>query len=197
MVVERSGNSQSRGRSRGRLWLAQLAIGGVLLSVCYHEVRPCETPAPFYLTLEGGTNLNPDEHRHPLPTQVLVFQLKGLTRFNAAGFDDLWQRSKETLGDELLQVNEVSVAPGVTSTVGFPRNAQTTFVAVVGVFRKHAGDNWRAVTPLAIATGDQCTPQPPAIKPKPGRDDVVLKFRLAETLVENLTPPPPPHGGCS
>jgi type VI secretion system protein VasD len=197
MVVERSGNSESRGRRVSRLRFAQLAIAALLLTVCYHEVRPCETPAPFYLTLEAGTNLNPDEHRHSLPTQVMVLQLRGLTRFNNAGFDDLWQRSKETLGDELVQANEMSIAPGATSTVGFPRHAQANFVAVVGIFRKHGGDSWRAVTPLAPATGDRCTPQPPAIKPKPGPQDVVLKFRVAETLVENLTPPPPPHGGCS
>jgi type VI secretion system protein VasD len=197
MVVERSVNAKPRGRSLGRLGLGHLALAALLLTVCYHDVRPCETPAPFYLTVEAGTNLNPDEHRRSLPTEVLVLQLKGVTRFNSAGFDDLWQRSKETLGDELLQVNEISIAPGVTSTTGFPRNPQATFVAVVGIFRKHSGDSWKAVTPLEAATGERCTPEPAAIKPRPGPHDLVLKFRVAETLVENLTPPPPPHGGCA
>ena len=81
------------------------------LAVCSHELRPCETPPPFYVTFQAGPQLNPDEHQRPLPTQFLVLQLKSTAKFDKASFDDLWQRPKETLGEELVQSNEVSVTP--------------------------------------------------------------------------------------
>jgi type VI secretion system protein VasD len=164
------------------------------LSVCSHEVRPCETPPPFYLTLEAGSKLNPDEHHRPLPTQFLVLQLKGEARFSKASFDDIWQHPKETLGEELLQSNEVSVAPGATVTVGFQRHAQATMVGVVGVFREHSGDSWRAVAVLPNVSGDRCTAQPTPIKSKPTPDDVELKFQGDQDTIENRTPPPVSRG---
>jgi type VI secretion system protein VasD len=171
-----------------------LVAGSLALSVCYHEMRPCETPPPFYVTFQAGTELNPDEHHRPLPTQFLVLQLRSTAKFEKASFDDLWQHPKETLGDELVQSNEVSVAPGATVTTGFPRHAQATVVGVVGVFRSHTGESWRAVAPLPGVPGDKCGAETVPIKPSPSRDDVVLKFHGNVDSIENRTPPPVSRG---
>jgi type VI secretion system protein VasD len=181
-------------RSTGWRVAPLLVAGGLVLSVCSHEVRPCETPPPFYVTFQAGPQLNPDEHHRPLPTQFLVLQLKSTAKFDKASFDDLWQHPKETLGDELVQSNEVSVAPGATVTTGFPRHTQATLVGVVGVFRAHAGESWRAVAPLPAVPGDRCTAQPMPIKHTPSPDDVVLKFQGDVDTIENRTPPPVSRG---
>ena len=180
--------------SPGRRLVPWLVLSGLALSVCYHEVRPCETPPPFYVAFQAGTQLNPDEHHRPLPTQFLVLQLKSTAKFDKASFDDLWQHPKETLGEDLVQSNEVSVAPGATVTAGFPRHAQATVVGVVGVFRSHAGESWRAVAQLPAVPGDKCTAQPTPVKQSPSPDDVVLKFQGDVDSVENRTPPPVSRG---
>jgi type VI secretion system protein VasD len=152
-------------------------------------MRPCETPPPFYVTFQAGDQLNPDEHHRPLPTQFLVLQLKSSAKFDKASFDDLWQHPKETLADELVQSNEVSVAPGATVTTGFPRNSQAVLVGVVGVFRAHTGESWKATAVLPAVPGDKCSPEQATIKHNPTQDDVVLKFQGDVDTVEYRAPP--------
>lgn len=167
------------------------------MTVCYREARPpCDTPPPFYVTVVAGPGLNPDEGHRALPTQFLVLQLRSTARFDKAGFDDLWQHAKDVLGDELLQSNELSVAPGATVTAGFPRAPQATMVAVIGVFRERAGEAWRALAPLPGVAADKCSTQPVPLKRRPAPGDIELRFEADGVRVENHTPPPIVHSGC-
>lgn len=159
------------------------ALAALCLAACAHsQPTPCVNPPPFYVALQAAAHLNPSASGQSLTTQVKVFELKAATRFNAADLDDLWRDSKKVLGDELVQQNEVSVDPGATVDVGFPRDANAAFVAAVGLFRQPNGTTWRALAPLGAPDPDKCqTPEPLGTAPKPG--DQVLTFHLEDSRV--------------
>jgi len=124
-----------------------------------------------------------------LTTQVQVLQLVGIGRLEKASFDDLRHRTKEVLGEDLVQMSEKFVDPGETVSSGERRDPKANFVAVVALFRKPNGDSWRSVARLPIPPPEQCTPQPADVKRAPGKGDTQVKFVLDQYQVENRTPP--------
>ena len=172
------------------LWILVLCGAWVGMG-CARGVRPpCENPPPVYLKLEGAPRLNPDEKGHPLVTQVLVFQTRGVARAEAADFNDLRTRPQEVLGDELVNVQDSTVEPGGTTIVGYRRDAKTSAVVVMGVFREPTSTTWRSVARLPAVDPDRCSDQPQPVKESPGPEDTVLVFGLDDVRVVNRTPPP-------
>jgi type VI secretion system protein VasD len=102
-------------------------------------------PAPVDVIITAAARLNPDDSGAALPTVVRIYQLKGTSKAEAAQFEDLYRRDKELLGEDLLQLDEVVVAPGATvrkTVAGIP---EARAVMVVGVFRRPAGLGWRII----------------------------------------------------
>ena len=180
--------------SRGGRWFPLLA-GALLVVGCAHAPRPpCDNPPPIYLVLKGSDRLNPDEKGRPLVTQVLVLQVKGTAKLEGADFTDLSSKAKEVLGDELISLNETSVEPGGTTTVGYRRDPRATAVVVVANFRQPSGNSWRAVAKLPPVDVEKCPDQPVPPRDAPGPTDTVLSFSLEDTRVVNRTPAPKGDG---
>src|SRR5262249_20137202 len=190
-AVFRSGTGKSMRRPRGprpkklrqreplpRRWAIAVAVAMSLIS-CSRGVRPpCDNPPPFYISLQASDRLNPDDLGRSLTTQVQVLQLVGIGRLEKAGFEDLWHRAKEGLGEDLVQMSEKFVDPGDNVTFGERRDPKANFVAVVALFRKWSGNSWRSVARLPIPPPEKCTPQPADVKPAPSAGDAQLKFVL-------------------
>ncbi len=175
------------GRGLGRqcfLWcVTVLAVG------CAHAPRPpCDNPPPVYLVLKGSDRLNPDEKGRPLVTQVLILQVKGTAKLEGAEFSELTTKPKEVLGDELLSMNETTVEPAGTTTVGYRRDPKATAAVVVANFRQPSGFSWRTTAKLPPVDVEKCPDQPVAPKDAPGPLDTVLSFSLEDVRVVNRTP---------
>jgi type VI secretion system protein VasD len=177
------------GRGIGLRWLRWFAP---LLAVgCAHAPRPpCDNPPPVYLVLTGSDRLNPDEKGRPLVTQVLILQVKGTAKLEGAEFSELTAKPREVLGDELLSMNETTVEPSGTTTVGYRRDPKATAVVVVANFRQPSGFSWRAMAKLPPVDVEKCPDQPVAPKDAPGPTDTVLTFSLEDVRVVNKTPAP-------
>ena len=171
-------------------WLAICLAGAWMGMGCAHVPRPCDNPPPIYLTLQGSERLNPDEKGQPLVTQVLVLQTKGTAKAEAADFNDLRTKSQEVLGDELISVNDTTVEPNGSNTVGYRRDPKATAVVVMGVFRQPTSNTWRSIATLPTVDSGRCTDTPQPVKDAPGKDDTVLIFGLDDVRVTNRTPPP-------
>jgi type VI secretion system protein VasD len=111
-------------------------------------------PAPIQITIRAASRLNPDEQGEPLPTAVRVYQLKGPTKFEAAEFGDLYDRDKAVLGDDMVQVDELVLAPGQEQSKRVARDKAARFVGVVAVVRRPAGSLWRSIAALPPAGKD-------------------------------------------
>jgi len=108
-------------------------------------------PAPIFVTVTAAARLNPDEQGRALPTVVRVYQLKGEAKVAGAALEDLYRRPKETLGDDLLQVDELVVAPGETESKTYARQREAQVLAVAAVVRRPAGSSWLSVSKLPAA----------------------------------------------
>ena len=105
-------------------------------------------PASLDVTIEGAPRLNPDEDGQSLPTVVRVYQLRSTGKLDAAEFDALYRSDKAVLGEDLLQVDELTVSPGERVHRSLPRAAEARAVAAVAVVRRPFGAAWRAAVEL-------------------------------------------------
>ncbi len=124
------------------------AVSLLSLAGCFLWSSGESAPAPFRITMRASSRLNPDEHGEPLPTAVRVYQLKSSTKFEAAEFDDVYRRDKAVLGEDMVQVDEIVLAPGREQTKTFERDKAAKVVAVVAVVRRPTGSSWRSIVEL-------------------------------------------------
>jgi type VI secretion system protein VasD len=73
-----------------------------------------------------------------------VYALKTLASFNSADFFSLYDKDKETLGNELLGREEFQLMPGEKRQIDKQFQPETAFVGVVAAFRDLERAQWRA-----------------------------------------------------
>jgi type VI secretion system protein VasD len=142
-------------------------------------VAPCKEPPPIAVLLEASERLNPDDRGNSLSTIVQVLQLKDIRRLEASEFQDVWQRSKEVLEDDLIASDELTLEPGQRLTRQLARDPKATYIVVLGVFRRPAGQVWRSILRLQEVTPELC-----AAAKKPGAQPPPLHFYLEDYRVE-------------
>lgn len=106
------------------------------------------TPVPIQISVNAAQRLNPDDAGESLPTLVKLYQLKSAAKLEGADFDRVYRAPKETLGDDLLRVDEVLLAPGGTAQQRIERDRAARVLAVVPVVRRPTGKSWRTVVEL-------------------------------------------------
>ena len=120
----------------------------VPLAGCFLWGSKDSTPAPIEIVLQASDQLNQDEQGASLPTMVLIYQLKSAAKADAADFEDVYRRAKESLGEDLLQADELELAPGQSQTKTVARDKSAKALAVVAVVRRPAGPGWRSIVEL-------------------------------------------------
>jgi type VI secretion system protein VasD len=170
------------GSGAGCGWRMALMLGFVVwLGACAHAAapaEPCKEPPPISVLLEASDRLNPDDRGRSLSTIVQVLQLKDIRRLEAAEFQDMYQRPKEVLEDDLIATDEMTLEPGQKLTRQLSRDPKANYVVVLGVFRRPAGQVWRSIQRLPEVTPELC-----AAAKKPGQL-APLQFYLEDYRVE-------------
>jgi len=137
------------------------ALSALFLDACLHSppppaAAPCTTPEPLRVNVRASARLNPGEKGEALATVVRIYQLKGVAKLTGASFDDLLDHDKDTLGDDLLGQQEITINPGDQATPPLQRNPDAGYLLAVALFRQPAGTNWRAVKKLTAPDPDYC-----------------------------------------
>jgi type VI secretion system protein VasD len=104
------------------------------------------------MTLTAGNQLNPNAQRRPSPVVVRVFDLKTRSGFDAANFDSLFERDRETLAAELVGRDEFVLNPGDAKKIERKLAPETKVLGVAVAFRELERASWRttvAVKPNA------------------------------------------------
>ena len=165
-----------------------VAVVGGLISCAHAPPPPCSSAEPLRISLHAAAQLNPSENGDALATVVRVYQLKGTGRIGAASFDDLLDHDKDTLGEDFIGVQEVTVSPGTTLDPPLVRNAAATHVAVVALFRKPTSTSWRAVEKLPPPDPQHCHAPPPNGKGAQAKNST-LTFQLNENRIVTMKTP--------
>jgi type VI secretion system protein VasD len=148
----------------GAKWL-RFALLAVLSSACPHPPPtpaapppPCADPEPLRLLVSASDRLNPGERGEPLATVVRIYELKGQSRILGAAFEDLLDRDKDVLGDELVSAKELTLNPADRIDPALTRGDGVNYVAVVALFRQPGGTFWRAIEHLPPPDPNHCRP---------------------------------------
>lgn len=118
-----------------------LGAGLAFLASCSSTPKPTKVS----LALQSNATANPDGRNRPSPVVIRVFELKSLAAFNGADFFSLWERDKETLGNELVARDEYTLRPGDSQTLERKLAPETLYVGAVAAFRDLERAQWRAV----------------------------------------------------
>ena len=100
-------------------------------------------------TLVGGPNLNPNLEGRASPVVVRLFELKRTAAFEAASFSALFDRPKETLGDDLISQEEFLLRPGEIRHHDRSGAPSAAALGLAAAFRTLEGDSWRLIVPVA------------------------------------------------
>lgn len=145
--------------------------------------QACAAPEPLRLSLTASARLNPGEKGEALATVVRIYQLKGVGKMMGVSFDDLLDHDKDTLADDFLAMQEVTINPGDKLEPPVVRNADARYVLAVALFRQPTGTTWKVTKRLSSPDPDYChTPQP--AKGTQAANDSTVRLFLDENRIE-------------
>jgi len=104
------------------------------------------------MILAAGNQLNPNAQRRPSPVVVRVFDLKTPAGFDAATYEGLFERDRETLAADLVARDEFTLNAGEGKRIERKLAPETKVIAVAVAFRELERASWRttvAVKPNA------------------------------------------------
>jgi type VI secretion system VasD/TssJ family lipoprotein len=68
---------------------------------------------PTWLYLRGLKPMNENDRKESTAVDLRIYQLKDDSRFNQATVDKLWTDDKGALGDDVIQMKQITIQPGV------------------------------------------------------------------------------------
>ncbi len=148
-------------------------------SGCKSAAAPTACTLPTKMRLEATERINPDSAGQALPTVVRLYQLKEIIRVEESDFTAIWETPKESLGPDLLKVQEFTLFPGQSQAVDVSLGPDTKFVVGVAIFRRPTGSQWRSVIPLPTSE-ELC-----GAYQKKGAPDPAVVFRFDQYRVES------------
>lgn len=130
-----------------------ILLGIFLLAGCASVKRAVLPEHRLIANIQTGKQLNPNERGRPSPLSVLFFQLKEQENFDNAEFFDLYDKGKETLGDDFIAVSKVNLMPNITSRLTLKLKPDVQYIGVVAAYRNMQGVVWRKVVPVDFSWG--------------------------------------------
>ncbi len=155
------------------------------LAGCFASKDEPEPPAPLpptkiELRVEAEKDVNPNAEGKPSPVLLRIYELKGLTGFNAADYFALNQQDQTAIGADLARKQELIIRPGEKKTYAIEPESGTGFLGAYAGFRSLGSARWRVsspITPHATSvwdlklTGSQMIlTAPPPAKPEPSKE---------------------------
>lgn len=125
-----------------------LLLGAALLTTGCAALSPYSGVTKLELTLTAQDDLNPDLNGRPSPAVVKIFELSHPVAFDNADFFDLYDRPAQSLGTDLLALEELELRPGDGKSLKLRTSAKGRYVAVLVAYRDVARSDWRYVVPI-------------------------------------------------
>jgi len=143
-----------------RLAAASLAVTAFAsLGATCGPQAPVEPPKPcdvqiVTLNIYASDNINPNENGNPRPVVLQLYQLKNEVRLENATYDQILLHAKETLADDMLKVDELSIFPNDLVEVKFERIKEASTLAGVALFHGPKGSSWKTFYEFPLPPGE-------------------------------------------
>jgi type VI secretion system protein VasD len=133
--------------NRAPSWIA-VVCGVLAIGACKRKAPSSCEPGEIHVAIHTSSRVNLDSDKRSLPTQVRVFELVDSGSFEAASFDEIWLPEGPDLGEDLLLVEKHGTYPGETLNMTLPRVPEARYFGVSALYRRPAGQTWKARLPL-------------------------------------------------
>jgi type VI secretion system protein VasD len=117
------------------------------------QPKPCDKQI-ITLDIYAAGNVNPNEAGNPRPVVVRLYQLSSDLSLQNARYDDVLLRPEETLGKDVMKVDEVSIFPNDHLQVKFERIKEAAFLGGVALFHGPKGQSWKTFYEFPLAPGE-------------------------------------------
>lgn len=125
-----------------RAWIAgAMALTLAFASSCAPEPPP--PPTTVALSLTGGASMNGGA-----PAKVKVYYLASTAKFKVTDFFALFEKPRETLGPDLIAVDEYLLAPGKLEQDAKTFPNPPAAIGIVAAFKSVDQPGWRISKPL-------------------------------------------------
>lgn len=160
MNKHRAPSTSPRGLSPMVVFVAcALSLGAFTgLPACVKDVvavQPAKRCELQVVTLDviASKMINPTPEGEPRPVQLRIYQLASDIRLQNASFEEIWKHDADTLKDDLIKVDELSVFPDSRTEVHFERDQSAQAVVAVALFQNPKGRSWHQTFELPPAPG--------------------------------------------
>lgn len=117
------------------------------------EPKPCDRQM-ITLDIYAAGNINPNETGNPRPVVVRLYQLVSDLNLQNARYDDVLLRSDETLGKDVMKVDEVSIFPNDHLEIKFERIKEASYLGGVALFHGPKGQSWKTFYEFPLPPGE-------------------------------------------
>ena len=128
---------------------SSIAYRAIITGIALLMMAACASKPPEDVTIKGSLqavdDVNPDGNGRPSPLVVKIFQLKGKDKFEQADFFELFEEAEATLKTDLLDVEDVMLAPGEYKSYEGKFDPATRFVGVIGAYRDIHQAEWKSI----------------------------------------------------
>jgi type VI secretion system protein VasD len=142
---------------------------------------PCDRQ---FVTLQiyGSGTVNPNENGNPRPVSVRIYQLGSDLKLQNARYDDILLKDKETLGEDIVKSDDVTVYPNDLVEIQFERDKAAEFLGGVAYFHEPRGQAWKTFYEFPPIPGDKTCGPKGAAAPE---NDVKVQFFVDEAKIDN------------
>ncbi|WP_062064899.1 type VI secretion system lipoprotein TssJ [Cellvibrio sp. OA-2007] len=97
------------------------------------------------LTLVASSDLNPDINGRASPLALIIYQLKNSSSFKKADYVSLIENGKSILGQDLTEINFITVQPGQTIDLNYVIAEGEGAFGIVAGYRVIDSSTWQLV----------------------------------------------------
>lgn len=128
---------------------ASLILHIIIIFISILGVISCASPSPkknsVSLILVASSDLNPDINGRPSPLALTIYQLASTSSFRKSDYMSLAEKSKSTLGKDLIAMNTVTIRPGQMIELEQSINVGECALGIVAGYRVIDTSGWQLV----------------------------------------------------
>ena len=103
----------------------------------------------FVFDLKVDANINPDDNHVPSPLVIRMYELKSDKAFSKANFLDIYEKDKESLGQDLIVKHELKqLMPGQDTVSQFVLAKEALYIGLYAEFLQYKGSAFKLVIPV-------------------------------------------------
>ncbi|MDU8497661.1 type VI secretion system lipoprotein TssJ [Pseudomonas syringae] len=116
----------------------------LMLNGC-SALSPYSTQTRVDLRLNADSQLNPDINGRPSPVVLKVLELRRPVNFENMDFFSLYQRTDQSLGQDLVASEEFELRPGERIELKLKLDHGSRYIGVLAAYRNLPETQWRHV----------------------------------------------------